>query len=182
MPRRAIVALAATALGLILLFSFKTPDDAGLTALGSARGRFVTTPGGAATPSPLVRPTPSPNQGSTGSGRSTPAPTQAPAATPAPAGGGTLRDGTVQGQQVDTRYGPVQVAVTIQGGRIADIQALQLPFDHPRSEAISQYVEPLLRSEALQAQSAQIDLVSGATYTSDAYARSLQSALDQAGA
>ena len=57
-----------------------------------------------------------------------------------------------------------------------------MPFDHPRSEAISQYVEPLLRSEALQAQSAQIDLVSGATYTSDAYARSLQSALDQAGA
>ncbi len=180
MPRRAIVALSATALGLILLFSFKTPDDAGLTALGGARGRFVTTPGGAATPSPVVQPTPSPGRGTTGGGRSTPAPTQAPAATPAPAGGG-LRDGTVQGQQVDTRYGPVQVAVTIQGGRITDVQALQLPSDHPRSEAISQYVEPILRSEALQAQSAQIDLVSGATYTSDAYSRSLQSALDQAG-
>lgn len=180
MPRRAIVALTATALGLILLFSFKTPDDAGLSALGGARGRFVTTPGGAATPSPLVRPSPSPARGGTGSGRSTPGPTQ-PAATP-PAAGGTLHDGTVQGQEFDTRYGPVQVSVTIQGGRIADIQALQLPFDHPRSEAISQYVEPILRSEALQAQSAQIDLVSGATYTSDAYSRSLQSALDQAGA
>ena len=180
MPRRAIVALAATALGLILLFSFKTPDDAGLSALGGARGRFVTTPGGAATPSPLVRPTPSPIRGGTGIGRSTPVPTQ-PAATPQ-AAGGTLHDGTVQGQESDTRYGPVQVSVTVQGGRIADIQALQLPFDHPRSEAISQYVEPILRSEALQAQSAQIDLVSGATYTSDAYSRSLQSALDQAGA
>ena len=105
-----------------------------------------------------------------------------PAGGDAAAAGGTLHDGTVQGQEFDTRYGPVQVSVTVQGGRIADIQALQLPFDHPRSEAISQYVEPILRSEALQAQSAQIDLVSGATYTSDAYSRSLQSALDQAGA
>ncbi len=70
--------------------------------------------------------------------------------------------------------------MTIAGGKIADITALQLPFDRQRSAEISQIVEPMLRSEALTAQSAQIDLVSGATYTSDAYAQSLQSALDQA--
>ena len=67
------------------------------------------------------------------------------------------------------------------GGRITDVQALRLPFDRQRSNEISQFVEPILRSEALQAQSAQIDTVSGATYTSDAYDMSLQSAIDRAG-
>ena len=54
------------------------------------------------------------------------------------------------------------------------------PFDRERSQYISQQAEPYLRQEALQAQSAQIDLVSGATYTSYSYAQSLQSALDKA--
>jgi uncharacterized protein with FMN-binding domain len=81
---------------------------------------------------------------------------------------------------VQTRFGPVQVQVTIASGKISDVTALQLPNDRQRSAEISQIVEPMLRSEALTAQSAQIDLVSGATYTSDAYARSLQAALDQA--
>ena len=84
------------------------------------------------------------------------------------------------GPAVNTRYGPVQVQVTIANGKVIDVTALELPFDRSRSAAISQYAEPILRSEALQAQSAQIDLVSGATYTSDAYAQSLQAALDQA--
>ncbi len=70
--------------------------------------------------------------------------------------------------------------MTISGGKIADVEALQLPSDRARSAAISQYAEPVLRTEALQAQSAQIDLISGATYTSDAYAQSLQAAIDQA--
>ncbi|MDP9483029.1 MAG: FMN-binding protein, partial [Chloroflexota bacterium] len=74
----------------------------------------------------------------------------------------------------------VQVQVTIANGQVADVIALQLPADRSRSAQISQYAEPILRSEALQAQNAQIDLVSGATYTSDAYAQSLQGALDQA--
>ena len=73
-----------------------------------------------------------------------------------------------------------QVQVTVSNGTITDVKALQLPFDRRRSAEISQYVEPYLRSEALQAQSAQIDLISGATYTSDSYAHSLQSAIDKA--
>ena len=84
------------------------------------------------------------------------------------------------GPVFDTRYGPVQVQVTIANGKVADVTALELPSDRARSADISQYVEPILRSEALQAQNGQIDLVSGATYTSIAYARSLQAALDQA--
>lgn len=78
-----------------------------------------------------------------------------------------------------SRYGSTQVQVTITNGRIISVTALQLPTGG-RSGQISQYVEPVLSSEALSAQSANIDIVSGATYTSEAYAQSLQSALDQA--
>ena len=91
-----------------------------------------------------------------------------------------MASGTVTGSVVQTRFGSVQVQVTIAGGKISAVTALQLPSDRQRSAEISGIVEPMLRSEALTAQSAQIDLISGATYTSDAYAQSLQSALDQA--
>ena len=73
----------------------------------------------------------------------------------------------------------MQVEVTVENGTITDIIALQLPSDHQRSANISQYVEPILHDEAVQAQSANVDIVSGATYTSIGYTRSLQSALDQ---
>ncbi len=73
----------------------------------------------------------------------------------------------------------MQVEVTVKNGKITNVTALQLPWDHQRSASISQYVEPILHDEAIQAQSANVDIVSGATYTSIGYARSLQSALDQ---
>jgi uncharacterized protein with FMN-binding domain len=79
-----------------------------------------------------------------------------------------------------TPFGPVQVQVTIAGGKITDVVALQLPSGQGHSAAIAAYAAPILRSEALTAQSAQIDLVSGATYTSQGYASSLQAALDAA--
>jgi len=78
-----------------------------------------------------------------------------------------------------TPYGNVQVEVRVSGGQLVDVVAVQLPNDRRRSAEISQYVEPVLHDEALQAQSAQIDLISGATWTSGAYQASLQSALDQ---
>jgi uncharacterized protein with FMN-binding domain len=83
---------------------------------------------------------------------------------------------------VDTQYGPVQVRVTLQGGRIVDVAALQLPNDRSRSVEISNYAAPQLRDEVLRAQSAKIDVVSGATYTSQGYIQSLQAALDSANA
>jgi uncharacterized protein with FMN-binding domain len=83
------------------------------------------------------------------------------------------------GDTYDTRYGPVQVRMTVQGSRIVDVKAIQLPSEAERSREISAYAAPKLRQEALDAQSANIDTVSGATYTSDAYASSLQSAIDQ---
>ena len=88
---------------------------------------------------------------------------------------------TVEGDAISTRYGDVQVRVIVAGGRLVDVQAEQLPSDRARSQAISSDAGPQLRNEALRAQSARINTVSGATYTSDGYAQSLQSALDRAG-
>ena len=86
----------------------------------------------------------------------------------------------VDGPVEQNRYGPVQVEVTIRDGKLVDVTALQLPSDRRRSEEISTEAAPILRQEALAAQGAGIDTVSGATYTSDSYAESLQAALDAA--
>lgn len=95
------------------------------------------------------------------------------------AGGGPPKDNrSLVGKAYDVGYGVVQVKVTMKGARITDITPLSLP-QGGRSGDISQYAVPQLRREALTAQSAQIDSVSGASYTSAGYAQSLQSALDQ---
>ena len=168
-PHRAVVAIVTTALGLALLFSFKTPDSVPIrTASGPASPADVA-PSQSAQPGSSL---------STGAGGTIPSPTASGGSTPAPsASGGTF---TVTGDDVPNQFGDVQVQVTFSGGKITDVKALQLPFDRRRSAEISQFVEPYLRTEALQAQSAQIDLISGATYTSDSYAQSLQSAIDKA--
>ncbi|WIB79007.1 FMN-binding protein [Curtobacterium sp. MCPF17_002] len=92
----------------------------------------------------------------------------------------SLKDGTYTGTTAVTRFGNVQVQVTIAGGKITDVTALQLTDQDGRSVQISAQAAPLLQQEALTAQSATIDTVSGATYTSEGYIQSLQSALDQA--
>ncbi|HOT33723.1 MAG TPA: FMN-binding protein [Rhodoglobus sp.] len=101
------------------------------------------------------------------------------AAPVAPTTGAT--DGTYAGSTVNTRFGPVQVQVTISGGAITDVTALQLTNTDGRSVQISNYASPILAQEVLSSQSAQVSNVGGATYTSQAYLQSLQSALDQAG-
>lgn len=88
---------------------------------------------------------------------------------------------TVDGAVVPTRYGDVQVRISIQDGHLTDVTALRLTDSNDTSRQISAGAAPVLRQEALDLQSAQIDSVSSATYTSEAYARSLQSALDAAG-
>ena len=88
--------------------------------------------------------------------------------------------GTFNGEDVPTQFGDVQVQIVLRRGRIVDVGAVRLPNDRPRSLFISQQAAPLLRSEVLAAQSAHIDLLSGATFTSDAWATSVQSALDHA--
>jgi uncharacterized protein with FMN-binding domain len=88
---------------------------------------------------------------------------------------------TVTGAAVQTRWGVVQVQITVSGGKLTAVQAVQVPSDNPRDVQINSYAVPVLTQEALQAQSAHIDSVSGASVTSGGYISSLQSALDAAG-
>lgn len=87
----------------------------------------------------------------------------------------------VAGDTVQTRYGPVQVQVAVSGSTITDVAVLQYPDGDGRSVQINQYALPQLINETLDAQGSGISMVSGATYTSQGYLQSLQSALDQAG-
>ncbi|HMJ94956.1 MAG TPA: FMN-binding protein [Thermoleophilaceae bacterium] len=102
---------------------------------------------------------------------------QAPAATAPTKNGGTVRQLT--GTNVPNQYGDVQVRVTTSGGQVTQVTALQLPSGDGRSQEISNFAGPELAQQALAAQNANIDGVSGATYTSQSYRSSLQSALDQ---
>jgi uncharacterized protein with FMN-binding domain len=152
--RRALPALLATIGGLALLANFHTAAPARASA--SAVPTTSTTPpaGGAPPPSGTSAPT-----------------------TVAAAGG--KRTGQFDGPAIPTQFGDVQVRVFLKDGRITDVQGIQMPFDHQTSAEISQQAQPLLHDEVLQAQSANIQLLSGATWTSDAYQRSLQAALDK---
>ena len=94
---------------------------------------------------------------------------------------GPSASGTFAGDTTQTRYGPVQVQITVANGTITDVTPLQLTNSDGRSVQISQQAAQVLRQEALQAQSAQIQSVSGATFTSQGYMTSLQSAIDKAG-
>ncbi len=230
LPRRGVLALLSTIIGLVLLLGFKTPQPILTTgvgivargsnparstapiALGPGAGRSATTnPPATAIPSPASQtsgilsaagPSTSPSAGSTtkpvlstaqAGKRANHAATPRPARTPPPAPPTAAPTphrtptptpaaftGSVTGPVVATPFGDVQVRATLSSGKLVDVQPLQMPSDATRSQMIAQYAAPILRSEALTAQSAQINLVSGATYTSEGYAQSLQAALDQA--
>ncbi|TFC08228.1 FMN-binding protein [Cryobacterium mannosilyticum] len=107
-------------------------------------------------------------------------PSAAPSAAPTAAAAPAAPSGTFDGSVVHTRFGPVQVSVTIANGTITEVTALQLTNDGGRSVMISNQAAPILRSEVLAAQSAQVQNVSGATYTTGGYLTSLQAALDAA--
>jgi uncharacterized protein with FMN-binding domain len=150
--RRAPIILTATAAGLAAVLSFKPHEPAFPSAT-------------AATPSASAAPSAGSGAGS-GSGSGS---------------GSTTEANTATGDAIDTPYGAAQVRVTVSGGKITSIEALQLQGNDPKSVMISTSAEPLLRESALAKQSAAIDAVSGATFTSASYSASLQSALDQLG-
>ena len=103
-------------------------------------------------------------------------------ATPAPSSAPTTSGSdTATGDAVDTQYGAAQVRVTVEDGKITKVEALQLQGNDPRSVQISSSAEPVLQREALTDQTADVDAVSGATFTSASYTQSLQSALDKLG-
>ena len=163
--RRAVPVLAATGGALVGLASFHTTAaPSGEVGVPDADG-FTTTeaPPSSAATTTLVVP-----------GTSIPLSTTT---TTAPANGTR----TVRGPVVTNEWGQVQVSVTLAGTRITGVQPLKLPDENSHSAALSRTAAPILRKEALEAQSAEIDAVSGATITSDSYVESLQGALDLAG-
>ena len=178
--RRVVLALGGTVAGLVMLLSFRShmasTASAGVTAGSGGTG---TSPGsGSAVGSGSAAGSGSAG-GSGGSGSSA-ASAPRPASAPVSAGSGT---GTaVTGDAIATPYGPTQVRVTLNAGKIIKVTVLQHTDDGINSQMIDGHALPLLNSETLTAQSAKIDAVSGASYTSAGYIKSLQSALDKASA
>ena len=96
-------------------------------------------------------------------------------------GSSTTVSGTATGDAVDTRYGSAQVRVTVKNGKIVAVDPLQLQSNDPHSQQISSSAAPILQQEVLAKQTADVDAVSGATFTSASYTQSVQSALDKLG-
>lgn len=155
--------------------STRTRRALGLSALLAAIGLLVAAKSATEPDAPprLALPPAAPPPATSAPGRSPAAPTTSTT----PAGTGPR---TVAGDVVPTPYGPVQVAVVFDHGRIADVRTLRTPSDADRSVRLAALATPILRREVLTAQSAHVDSVSGATYTSEGYARSVQYALDHA--
>ncbi len=107
-------------------------------------------------------------------------PSSSPPPTPTPKPNGQFKDGTFNGSVADAYYGNIQVEVTISNGALTDVKFLQYPSDRDRSIRINEYAMPILRQEAMSAQSARVDIVSGATDSSQAFIESLSQALAQA--
>ncbi len=174
--RRAIVAGTATVSGIVLLLGLK-PHGSG-SALGASSFSIGSNTGaGPAASAASAAPTTSAPAAGTG---------QSPSSGASPKSAQSTRASsatkTVTGDAADTRYGPVQLQVTFSGKKITSINVLQYPSESFRDQQINSYALPILNQEAISAQNANIDVVSGATYTSDGYAQSLQSAIDKAGA
>jgi uncharacterized protein with FMN-binding domain len=169
--KRFVLALAAPVTGLVLLLGFKTQPTTSLAspavAVPSTRSHTPTTP--------------APGRTVTGSSSRATAPHHKTSTTPHHKTSTTAASRrTITGGTASTPYGPVQVQVSLTGRRITKVTPLQLPNAEQRSQQIASYAVPQLTQETLTAQSAHIDMVSGATYTSEGYTASLQSALDQA--
>lgn len=168
--KRMPIVLAATAAGLATVLGFHTQKMSSnvLSGLSGASGAGTT-------------PTSSPSGAGSGTSTTTAAgssTTPGSTSTSTTTAAGTR---TALGADVQYRYGELELQVTATGGRITNVQpAIDTAFD-PRSSQVNSYAEPLLQSQTLQAQNANINGVSGATFTSQAYVQSLQAALDKLG-
>ena len=133
-----------------------------------------------ALPSPVPTAAPSVAQTAPETSQPTPVPTAAATSAPATVAHSQYKDGQFAGDTVDAFYGLVRVQATIQSGKIANVQFLEYPNDRRTSIRINNIAMPYLTTEAIQAQSAEVDIISGATLTSEAFIQSLQSALESA--
>ena len=129
--------------------------------------------------SPVASPAATPAISTPAPSSSTPTPTATKS--PAPATTQVTTTKTYTGDVAQTRWGPLQVKITVTDSKITAVDVVQYPNGNPKDREINSYALPTLVQSTLSNQSAQIDMVSGATVTSDGYVQSLQSALDQAG-
>ncbi|MBN9621064.1 MAG: FMN-binding protein [Actinobacteria bacterium] len=163
--KRVLFATLGTVAGLVALLDFKSHGHP-LAAVGALPSASASTPSSSAASSPSASSSSSPRPASSGSSSRSTAGTASKQYT---------------GAAVETRYGVVQVAVTVTGTHIDSVDFVRLDAFDGHSQQINSQAGPILLQETLSAQSANIDAVSGATYTSDGYVQSLQSALDAAG-
>jgi uncharacterized protein with FMN-binding domain len=191
--KRVLAAFIATVAGLVLLLGFKIgPSKTAAQPLATSGGSLDS--GAAVEPESSDAPA-SASPASSAPASSVPAsapPAGTPSTTPSPsvrttpkattkaASSKTVNGSTVSVGERGQVFGSVQVRVTLVGGKITAVTEVQVPDNDPRSSQISQFAIPTLRAETLKAQGAGIDVVSGATYTSEAYATSVQAALDAA--
>ena len=158
--RRITIAFLTTLSSLGLLFVYPTSHNASVsTGSGAAAGGAVSAGGSSKSSSTATSKSASGGSGS---------------------GGSTSAAKTYTGDAVQTRWGIVQVQITVKNGKITAVNVPQYPNDNGHSQQINDYALPILNSETLKAQSASIDAVSGATVTSGGYVPSLQSALNAA--
>jgi uncharacterized protein with FMN-binding domain len=179
--RRVVLWLLSTLTIVVLLFGYHTSTEGVAATTSTQEPVGGSLPGGSTTTSVGSKRTgrPSPTSSPTGSPSSSQ--TSGPSSDPS-TGSGTATTTTVTGDVDETEWGPVQVQLRTKGAAITDVEVLQYPSGNGRDLEINNYALPRLISETLQAQSADIDMVSGATVTSGGYLHSLQSALDKAGA
>ena len=154
--RRILIWLASTVTVVVLLFGYHTSTNK--TTSGTSEGGTS-----GSTTSAGNEPSASPSSSSSGS-----------------SGTRSTKITTYTGPVAQTRWGPVQVKISVQDGKLTKVTILQQPSGNSRDAAINDYALPILINETVTAQSANIDMVSGATVTSDGYVQSLQAALDQA--
>ncbi|MDP9094215.1 MAG: FMN-binding protein [Actinomycetota bacterium] len=168
--KRVALSITATVLGLVALLSFKSSGHP-LSAAGAlpSAGLPAASSSPAAKGSTTTSAPPKPGTGSAAGGSTRASSTSAPATR------------TIAGSAVQTQYGVVQVQVTVTGTKIDNVSFLQLTAYDGRSQQINSDAAPILLQETIAAQNANINTVSGASYTSAGYVQSLQSALDQAG-
>ncbi len=158
--RRIATWFLSTVTVVVLMFGYHTSTNSTLSA--TSQPAFV----GSSSTSGSTSSTTKSNGGSTGNSNSNT---------------NTTSSSTVTGDVAQTRWGPVQVELTVQAGSVTEVRVLQYPTGNSTDEQINSYALPVLIQETLDSQSANIDMVSGATVTSVGYQQSLQSALDQAG-
>lgn len=171
--KRIVIWLASTVTIVVLLFGYHTSRNQ------TEAATTPTTSASSASPSPGSGTSTGSGSGTGGSGSDESTPTSSPS--PNGSSSGSSADKIYAGSIAQTRWGPVQVEITVADSKITKVDVVQYPDGNHRDEEINAYAIPTLVQETLSAQSAKIDMISGATVTSDGYVESLQSALDKAG-